>query len=342
MVRLVPGLTAGLLCVVFRGALAPGDEAEKPKEVRPAYAFDLATRQRGEEKITRRTRRFAVEALKDLNTNLGLYATSTASVALAAGFADVRPPLKGSKAPGWYTGFELRARQAGEFPKPDKFHPVEVYRDTNTGNWLYLTSEGHLAATAVKGRAPDKPKKPVWAHAAVLTARKAGEDGWEGAARFGLEVYRHTDTGNLIYVSETGALAVIAEGKKVLWKQGDRTGWLYRLELAVRRYDEKSFSAKTRRYGIEVFHDPTTGNLIYVCETGRFAVTAAPAIKKAPLAGPKAAKWAHRLSFKARAPGEKAVTGKARTDGAEAYRDPNAGVTLCIVENGALSALATK
>jgi hypothetical protein len=48
--------------------------------------------------------------------------------------------------------------------------------------------------------------------------------------------------------------------------------WLHGLEFRVRKAGEKDFTKDTKRYGIEVFKDENTGNLIYISETGSIAV----------------------------------------------------------------------
>lgn len=51
--------------------------------------------------------------------------------------------------------------------------------------------------------------------------------------------------------------------------------WSHAFNLSARKYDEKDFSDKTRRFGIEVFRDEYNGNLIYISETGSIAVVPA-------------------------------------------------------------------
>jgi hypothetical protein len=44
--------------------------------------------------------------------------------------------------------------------------------------------------------------------------------------------------------------------------------WLHRLELRVRKAGEEKFSNDTRKWGIEVYRDENTGNLVYISEAG--------------------------------------------------------------------------
>jgi hypothetical protein len=54
-------------------------------------------------------------------------------------------------------------------------------------------------------------KGPKWSHALELKVRKAGEVDFTNATKMiGLEVFRDENNGNLIYVAETGSIAVVA------------------------------------------------------------------------------------------------------------------------------------
>ncbi len=48
--------------------------------------------------------------------------------------------------------------------------------------------------------------------------------------------------------------------------------WLHGLDLRVRKGGEADFTKDTRKFGIEVFRDQSTNNLVYVSETGSIAV----------------------------------------------------------------------
>jgi hypothetical protein len=53
-------------------------------------------------------------------------------------------------------------------------------------------------------------KKPEWSHGLMLKARKGDEDNFtKDTKRFGVEVFTDTNNGNLIYISETGSIAVV-------------------------------------------------------------------------------------------------------------------------------------
>ncbi len=48
--------------------------------------------------------------------------------------------------------------------------------------------------------------------------------------------------------------------------------WLHGLDLRVRRGGEADFTKDTRKFGVEVFRDESTNNLVYISETGSIAV----------------------------------------------------------------------
>ncbi|HEX5272784.1 MAG TPA: hypothetical protein VFW33_19940 [Gemmataceae bacterium] len=59
-------------------------------------------------------------------------------------------------------------------------------------------------------RAQDSVKKPNWLHGLMLKARKGDEaDFGKDTKRYGIEVYKDENNGNLIYISETGDIAVV-------------------------------------------------------------------------------------------------------------------------------------
>lgn len=56
----------------------------------------------------------------------------------------------------------------------------------------------------------EKPKGPKWSHGLTLGVRKSNEDDFtKETKKYGIEVFRDENNGNLIYISETGAIAVV-------------------------------------------------------------------------------------------------------------------------------------
>jgi hypothetical protein len=61
---------------------------------------------------------------------------------------------------------------------------------------------------------PDKPQAPDWKHGMELRVRKAGEPDFNAQTqKYGIEVFLDKNNGNLIYISQTGSIAVVPEKK---------------------------------------------------------------------------------------------------------------------------------
>ncbi len=53
-------------------------------------------------------------------------------------------------------------------------------------------------------------KKPKWSHGMSLRVRKGNEDDFsKDTKRYGIEVFADAENGNLIYISESGSIAVV-------------------------------------------------------------------------------------------------------------------------------------
>jgi hypothetical protein len=56
----------------------------------------------------------------------------------------------------------------------------------------------------------NKVKAPTWLHGFNVKSRKSSEyDFNKDTKKYGIEVYKDEENGNLIYVSETGSIAVL-------------------------------------------------------------------------------------------------------------------------------------
>jgi hypothetical protein len=312
---------------------------QKPKDLQWTHACDLACRKYGENDFSDKTQKFGVEAFRDNNHTLGLYISQVGSLAAGTGFDGLKLPFT-SKGPEWVTGLDLPARKAGEkeFTKDTKVHSMEVFRDPNTDNWVYITEKGLLAVTAAKSKGTGS-KAPKWVHSVDLMVRKGGVKEWKEASKYGIEVYRDGNTGNLIYISETGAIAVIPETVETKG-DGKAPDWLHGLDLACRKSNEPSFTKDTRKFGVEVFLDANNGNLILISETGHLAVTPGPKGIRAPTANVKEPQWTHGLNLKVRNAGEKEFSDRTTVYGAEVFIDPNLNVVMYVSEKGTIAAVA--
>jgi hypothetical protein len=334
--RIGGGVLLASLALTTLGELAA---QQKPKDLQWTHAFDLSCRPYGKAEFDKDTPKFGVEAFRDNNNNLGLYVSEAGSIAVSGGFQDLKPPFT-SKGPDWLTGLDLPARAAGvkEFTKETKVHSMETFRDPNTNNWLYIGDKGNLASTGAKGAAAGGNKAPKWVHSVDLLVRKGGTREWKDALKYGIEVYRDGNTGNLVYICQTGHFAIIPETTETKG-DGKPPEWLHGLDLACRKFNEPNFTKDTRKYGIEIFRDETNGNLIFLTETGSLAVTPGKADFKAPTPNVKEPQWTHGLNVKCRAMGEKEFSDKTRTFGIEVFREENLAATIYVNELGNIAAL---
>ncbi len=64
------------------------------------------------------------------------------------------------------------------------------------------------------GQPAAAPKVPSWLHGMNLKSRTSTEgDFSDKTKKYGIEVFKDENNGNLIYISETGSIAVVPGGK---------------------------------------------------------------------------------------------------------------------------------
>lgn len=68
---------------------------------------------------------------------------------------------------------------------------------------------GLVAGQQVMLRAQPSAKAPVWKVGLDLKARQGGTDDFDKARKYGVEVFLDANTNNLVYISETGSIAVV-------------------------------------------------------------------------------------------------------------------------------------
>lgn len=330
---------AGFL--TMQGEIASAQQ--QPKAPLWSHAFDLSCRKFGESDFTKDTKKYGLEVFKDINNGLGVFICQTGDLAATTNFDKVSPPIKDSKAPVWTAGLDLKARKAGEleFTDKTKTYALEVFYDENTGNWIYVTEVGRIAVATGTNNTPKDLKSPKWLHSIDLKVRKGGEKEWKDAKAYGLEIYQDMNNDNLIYISETGAIAVVPGGapEKADKKAPD---WFHGQDLQCRKYGEPDFTKKTRKYGIEIFRDNYAGNWVILSETGNIAVLPADPSMKAPTKDPKDAKFTHGLDLSVRTAGVKDFTKDTKTYALEVFTEPNIGATLYLCETGAITAVTNK
>ena len=154
-------------------------------------------------------KRFGIEAFKDENTGGLIYITETGAISTAAA-PSMPPDPKKPLPPKAVYGLQLRVRGVDEteFTEKAKSASLEVFEDPNSGALLYLTLEGYVATVPAVKR-DEAATGVTWKSGMILKARKVGELDFAKARRFSVEVFEDNRTGNLIFISDTGSLAVL-------------------------------------------------------------------------------------------------------------------------------------
>src|SRR5438094_10066692 len=96
-----------------------------------------------------------------------------------------------------------------------------------------------LLAGLVAARQEGKVKKPEWKHAVAVKVRPAGKDKFDDAKKVGIEIYADPNSNKLLFITETGSVAV-RPGGDVAGK-GKVPDWSHAMELKVRKAGEKEF-----------------------------------------------------------------------------------------------------
>jgi hypothetical protein len=332
--------------------LTPRAEPQDQKKVQQptwSHAFDLKCRASTQPKFGKDTKTFGFEVFRDDNNGKGLYIIESGDIGAVGDLKEFKGPNAKTRAPAWLHGLDLKVRPAGveDFAKAKTFG-LEVFRDENTGNWIYISEVGAFSvAQGGRGaKAPtDSPKAPKYVHGLDLKVRKAGEKSFDKETKvWSIEVFLDENTGDLIYMCENGKLAIVPGSKETVTPTPSPKGpdWLHGLDLKVRKGGTHDFDPMTKSYGLEVFRDENNGNLIYISEAGSLAVVPGKQALKAPTPEPKLSQpvWTHGLDLKCRRFGQKDFTKDTPLFGVEVFNDNNTGCTIYICETGAITAVA--
>src|SRR4029079_5565175 len=125
-------------------------------------------------------KRFGMEVFKDDTSGCLVYVTENGAVnAVPAKYAVASRVRKGTpKNPTWKHAMDLKVRKAGEkdFNKDTRKVGIEVFRDENNGDLIYVSEAGGVAVVSGKLTAKDDTGKgPNWQHGLELQVRKSGE-----------------------------------------------------------------------------------------------------------------------------------------------------------------------
>jgi hypothetical protein len=323
---------------------APVFAQQQPQPPKWSHAFDLRCRSTKQPKFDENTKGFGIEVFRDENNGLGLYINELGVMGAVGNFKDAKGA---KKSPEWLHGLDLKVRPAGvsSFEKAKVFG-LELFRDEHNGNWVYITEVGGMSV-APGGKSfkrADNPKNPKWVHAVDLKCRSGGVRTFDKDTKaIGIEVFQDDNNGNLVFISETGMCSVVPgyEGPApIADKDIKEPEWLHGLDLKVRKGGQKDFDGQTKTYGLEVFLDKNTNNVIYICETGSVAVVPAKAGLKAPTEKPSEPVWTHGLDLKCRKfKAENFTKSDAPLYGIEVFTDENTGSVIYIGETGMITAV---
>jgi len=152
-------------------------------------------------------KKFGVEVSVDENTGGLIYITEKGGIATAAAPAT---ELKKVVPPKTAYGLVPQVRTANEADFTDKTKKlgIEVFEDPNANVLLYISEAGFIATAPNPGKFADT-KGISWKSAMGLKARKGGEKTFDNAKKYSVEVFQDNRTGNLLFISETGSIAVL-------------------------------------------------------------------------------------------------------------------------------------
>lgn len=252
-------------------AVVPATLIGNEKKPQWLFAHDLRCRRADEERFTKDTMTYGVEALKDMASGKLMYLSQKASIALT----DAPASLATDQGPKWHHALILKVRLPAEdgWTNAKKFG-IEVFKDGNTGGLIYVTELGTIALAPAPNTVPDpeKIKPPKYTHGFNLRVRKADEPNFGPMTRkVGVEVFQDQNTGGLVYISETGSIATAPAPSTI--QAGNPPEWKHAMTLKARPSSVNEFD-KANKFGIEVFLDVNTGYLVYISETGSIAVLA--------------------------------------------------------------------
>jgi hypothetical protein len=328
---LAVGMVLGGMLVAVPAVRAQGD-VKAPKWL---YGLALKCRKGGQADFTKDTRKFGVEVFKNENTGHLVYVSEAGAIAVLPS-GDLNAPAKD---PTWLHGLDLKCRKAGQadFTPDTPKIGVEVFKDENTGNLIYISEVGCIAVVPGAGAPAAPVKGPKWLHGLELRCRKGGEaDFTKDTKKFGVEAFKDENNGNLVYVSEAGSIAVLP-GAGAPAEEVKGPTWLHGLELNCRKGGQADFDKNMPKIGVEAFKDDNNGRLLYITEAGMIAALPNAG---APAAEVKVPKWLHGLDIKCRKSGQADFEKDSPRIGIEVFRDDNNGDLLYIADSGSLAALA--
>jgi hypothetical protein len=253
----------GCLAVTRKTAEFNGDG-----EIKALYSVELQTRKLGETEFTEKTIKRSIAVKHEELTDSLIYITDAGSIAVVKAKVPVIGKPKDFTHVADY-GYAVRKAGEQEIDERTKTFFFEIYRDENTGLLVLLAADGTIAVAGA-GQFDAHIKYSPYLHAFACRARRGGEaDFTDETPAFGIELWKERATGALVYASEKGPVVVkgnVSELPTVAPK------WVARFKLGIRKEREGRLPDDDRMGSVEIFRDETTGNLLYLCETGHIAV----------------------------------------------------------------------
>jgi hypothetical protein len=207
---------------------------------------------------------------------------------------------------------------------------VEVYRDENNGNLVYVSHTGSLAVVPRLEAAADKrTREPKWLGRLPLRVRQKGDDFAFPTLRCNVEVYRDENSGCVVYVADKGSLAAVAHEQAGAGKEAREPVWSHVLALKARAPGEQEFTEKTAEVTLEVYRDEPRATWVYVTDALCLAVV--PGDKAVNQDKVQPARWTQVA---------RPADAKSGKWSAEVFVNPNTGDRLFVTASGALAAVA--
>ncbi|OWK43697.1 hypothetical protein [Fimbriiglobus ruber] len=268
---------------------------------------------------------------------IGLFAL-VVGLGAAAGLTAFGQPTPSK--PTWLYGHDLRVRKGGttDFNAETPKVGIEFFKDEPAGALVAVTESGSLAVLPVVPVSADGEKKATWLFGHDMRARKASEEKFsKETTKYGVEVYKDTATGKILYISEKGYPAFADAPQSFVSGSEKEAEWHHALVLKVRSPDQSEFNEKTPKFGVEVFKDGNTGGLVYISETGSISTAASPGtpVAKNSVKPPTAL---YGLELRVRKADEPNFE-KDKTPhyGVEVFKDENAGVLIYVSQSGSIA-----
>jgi len=261
--------------VVPKGLFKGGDGKDKGPLSQHGFSIPVPPRD-----SKAKTPSYGVECFVDENNTNLIYVTETGSISVIP--SKHAAATKGK--PAGYKrlhGINVRVRKAGDKDwdkATTKTYGIDVFEDLNNNNVIYLSETGSMCVLplATAGKSSGKGGKPDWQYGLDLKVRGPGEkQPTKDSKVFGLEVFKDTDNGCMIYIVENGNVGVVPSklAKFIGEKEKSKDPELKRgFNLGVRGLDQDKFDEKTKKVGVEVFVDENNNNLIYLSENGHVAI----------------------------------------------------------------------